>query len=210
NLNAAVAAVFAGASDMSGWLLLGLPGAIFIAGLQEAWIGIGLWVGALINWIVVAPRLREQTERYDNALTIPAFLASRFPTQAMALRLVSAISIVVFFVVYTSSGLVAGGKLFDMAFSGLFTFGGLSDYQTGGWLTLLVLLVYPSVGRFVAVSLTDFVQGCIMMLELVIMPSVVLYGQAGGGLYPAAETLCSVNDPAGYLSGPQGLPFIGW
>src|SRR3546814_8738306 len=84
---------------MSGWLLLGLPGAIFIAGLHEAWIGIGLWCGALINWIIVAPRLREQTERYDNALTIPAFLASRFPTKAMALRVVSAVVVVVFFVV---------------------------------------------------------------------------------------------------------------
>src|SRR3546814_15699219 len=77
NLSPAVAALSAGASDMSGWLLLGLPGAIFIAGLHEAWIGIGLWCGALINWIIVAPRLREQTERYDNALTIPAFLARR-------------------------------------------------------------------------------------------------------------------------------------
>lgn len=210
NLNPAVAALSAGASDMSGWLLLGLPGAIFIAGLQEAWIGIGLWCGALINWMVVAPRLREQTERYDNALTIPAFLASRFPTQAMALRLVSAIIIVVFFVVYTSSGLVAGGKLFDMAFSGLFTFGGLSDYQTGVWLTLIVVLVYTSVGGFLAVSLTDFVQGCIMMLALVIMPIVVLYGQGGGGLSQAAETLSSVTEPAGYLSWTQGLTFIGW
>ncbi|MFT0548623.1 sodium/proline symporter PutP [Allopusillimonas ginsengisoli] len=210
NLNPAVAALSAGASDMSGWLLLGLPGAIFIAGLQEAWIGIGLWVGALINWIVVAPRLREQTERYDNALTIPAFLASRFPTQAMALRVVSAIIIVVFFVVYTSSGLVAGGKLFHMAFSGLFTFGGLSEYQTGVWLTLIIVLIYTSVGGFLAVSLTDFVQGMIMMLALVLMPIVVLYGHGGGGVSQATETLATITDPAGYLSWTQGLTFIGW
>ncbi|TEA80000.1 sodium/proline symporter PutP [Allopusillimonas ginsengisoli] len=210
NLNPAVAALSAGASDMSGWLLLGLPGAIFIAGLQEAWIGIGLWVGALINWVVVAPRLREQTERYDNALTIPAFLASRFPTQAMALRIVSAVIIVIFFAVYTSSGLVAGGKLFDMAFSGLFTFGGLSDYQTGVWLTLIIVLVYTSIGGFLAVSLTDFVQGCIMMLALVIMPIVVLYGDGGGGISQAAETLSTVTEPAGYLSWTQGLSFVAW
>lgn len=210
NLNPAVAALSAGASDMSGWLLLGLPGAIFIAGLQEAWIGIGLWVGALINWVVVAPRLREQTERYDNALTIPAFLASRFPTQAMALRVVSAVIIVIFFAVYTSSGLVAGGKLFDMAFSGLFTFGGLSDYQTGVWLTLIVVLVYTSVGGFLAVSLTDFVQGCIMMLALVIMPIVVLYGAGGGGISQASETLATITEPAGYLSWMQGLSFVAW
>ncbi len=210
NLNPAVAALSAGASDMSGWLLLGLPGAIFIAGLQEAWIGIGLWCGALVNWIVVAPRLREQTERYDNALTIPAFLASRFPTKAMALRVVSAVVIVVFFVVYTSSGLVAGGKLFHMAFSGLFTFGGLSEYQTGVWLTLIIVLIYTSVGGFLAVSLTDFVQGCIMMLALVIMPIVVLYGHGGGGISQASETLSGITDPAGYLSWTEGLTFIGW
>ncbi|NYT57948.1 sodium/proline symporter PutP [Alcaligenaceae bacterium] len=210
NLHPAVAALSAGASDMSGWLLLGLPGAIFIAGLQEAWIGVGLWVGALINWIIVAPRLREQTERYDNALTIPAFLANRFPTKALALRIVSAVIIVVFFAVYTASGLVAGGKLFQMAFSGLFTFGGLTDYQTGVWLTLIVVLIYTSVGGFLAVSLTDFVQGCIMMLALVVMPLVVLYGQGGGGLDQAAQTLSTVTEPANYLSWTQGITFVAW
>src|SRR5690606_39122093 len=113
---------------MSGWLLLGLPGALYAAGLVEAWIGIGLFVGALVNWIVVAPRLREQTERYDNALTVPQFLANRFPSRALALRMTSAIIIVVFFAVYTASGLVAGGKLFSSAFGDLFNIGGMSDY----------------------------------------------------------------------------------
>src|SRR3546814_17365079 len=100
----------------------------------------------------------------------------------MACRGVSAVVVVVFFVVYTASGLVAGGKLFEMAFSGLFTFGGLSEYQTGIWLTLIIVLIYTSIGGFLAVSLTDFVQGCIMMLALVIMPVVILYGQSGGGV----------------------------
>src|SRR5690606_29636185 len=104
-LSPAVAALSAGASDMSGWLLLGLPGALYATGLVEAWIGIGLFVGAFVNWIVVAPRLREQTERYDNSLTIPAFLANRFPSRAFALRVVSAVIVVVFFAVYTASGL---------------------------------------------------------------------------------------------------------
>ncbi len=85
-LSPQVAALSAGASDMSGWLLLGLPGALFVTGLADAWIGIGLFVGAFVNWIIVAPRLREQTERYGNSLTIPAFLANRFPSKAMALR----------------------------------------------------------------------------------------------------------------------------
>ena len=110
-LSPAVAALSAGASDMSGWLLLGLPGALYASGLVEAWIGIGLFVGALLNWIIVAPRLREQTESCGNALTIPEFLANRFPDKAILLRVVSAIIIVAFFAVYTAAGLVGGGLL---------------------------------------------------------------------------------------------------
>lgn len=185
NLSPAVAALSAGASDMSGWLLLGLPGALYVSGLVEAWIGVGLFVGAFVNWIVVAPRLREQTERYDNALTIPEFLAKRFPTQASALRLVSAMIVVVFFAVYTASGLVAGGKLFSTAFDG--------GYQTGVWLTLGIVLAYTVIGGFLAVCLTDFVQGCIMMLALIIMPIVVLYAGDGGGFAQAGETLSGVE-----------------
>src|SRR3546814_1830023 len=97
-----------------------------------------------------------------------------------------------------------------MAFSGLFTFGGLSEYQTGIWLTLIIVLIYTSIGGFLAVSLTDFVQGCIMMLALVVMPLVILYGQGGGGLAQAAETLSTVTEPAGYLSWTQGVTFVAW
>jgi SSS family solute:Na+ symporter len=201
NLPPAVAALSAGASDMSGWLLLGLPGALYAAGLVEAWIGIGLFIGALVNWIVVAPRLREQTERYDNALTIPEFLANRFPTQATALRLVSAMIVVVFFAVYTASGLVAGGKLFSTAFNG--------GYQTGVWLTLGIVLAYTVIGGFLAVCLTDFVQGCIMMLALIIMPAVVLYAGDGGGFAQAGETLSGIE---GFTLSwwTEGMTFIGW
>jgi SSS family solute:Na+ symporter len=192
DLPPAVAALSAGASDMSGWLLLGLPGALYAAGLVEAWIGIGLFIGALVNWIVVAPRLREQTERYDNSLTIPEFLANRFPSQATTLRMVSAVIIVVFFAVYTASGLVAGGKLFASAFEG--------SYQTGIWLTLGIVLAYTVIGGFLAVCLTDFVQGLIMMLALIIMPAVVLYAGDGGGFGQAGET----------LSGAEGFTLSWW
>lgn len=207
-LSPKVAALSAGASDMSGWLLLGLPGAMFVSGLGSAWIGIGLFVGAFFNWLLVAPRLREQTVHYGNAITIPAFLANRFPTRAMSLRTVSAIVIVLFFAVYTASGLVAGGKLFQSAFSDIISIGGLSDYATGVIVTLGVVLIYTVVGGFLAVSLTDFVQGCIMMLALVIMPAVVLFGEGGGGFSQASETLNSV-DPT-LLSWTSGLTFIGW
>ncbi|WP_424931971.1 sodium/proline symporter PutP [Amaricoccus macauensis] len=200
NLPPAVAALSAGASDMSGWLLLGLPGALYAAGLIEAWIGIGLFVGALLNWIIVAPRLREQTERYDNALTIPEFLANRFPSRAVLLRVVSAVVVVLFFSVYTASGLVAGGKLFMTAFDG--------SYQMGVWLTLGIVLAYTVVGGFLAVCLTDFVQGCIMMLALIIMPVIVLFAGQGGGFSQASDTLSAV-DP-NYLSLTSGLTFVGF
>ncbi|MDX1816340.1 MAG: sodium/proline symporter PutP [Marinobacter sp.] len=207
-LSPKVAALSAGASDMSGWLLLGLPGALYVSGLASAWIGIGLFVGAFFNWVLVAPRLREQTVHYGNAITIPSFLANRFPTRAVALRTVSAVVIVVFFAVYTASGLVAGGKLFESAFSGIFNFGGLSDYSVGVVITLGVVLAYTVVGGFLAVSMTDFVQGCIMMLALVIIPLVVLFGEGGGGYAQASQTLNQV-DPK-LLSWTEGLTFVGW
>lgn len=206
-LSPAVAALSAGASDMSGWLLLGLPGALYATGLVEAWIGIGLFVGAFVNWIVVAPRLREQTERYDNSLTIPAFLANRFPSRAFALRVVSAVIVVVFFAVYTASGLVAGGKLFSSAFGDLNPTS-ISDYSVGIWLTLGIVLIYTVIGGFLAVSLTDFVQGCIMMVALILMPAVVLFGQGGGGFSQASETLATI-DP-NFLSWTEGLTIIGF
>ncbi|GGY64419.1 sodium:proline symporter [Marinobacter zhanjiangensis] len=208
SLSPKVAALSAGASDMSGWLLLGLPGALFVSGLASAWIGIGLFVGAFFNWVFVAPRLREQTVHYGNAITIPAFLANRFPTQALSLRTVSAIVIVIFFAVYTASGLVAGGKLFESAFAGVISVEGMTDYAVGIVITLGVVLAYTVVGGFLAVSMTDFVQGCIMMVALILMPAVVLFGEGGGGYAQASQTLNEV-DPT-LLSWTEGLTIIGW
>lgn len=206
NLHPAVAALSAGASDMSGWLLLGLPGALYATGLVEAWIGIGLFAGALANWIFVAPRLREQTEKLGNALTIPEFLANRFPDKALALRLTSAVIIVIFFAVYTAAGLVGGGKLFESSFAGLFGETDMSDYMLGIWITAGVVLAYTMIGGFLAVSLTDFVQGCIMVVALVLMPAVVLMGDGGAG--PVSATLNAI-DP-NFLSLTAGLSFVGF
>ncbi|WP_375290253.1 sodium/proline symporter PutP [Qipengyuania sp.] len=206
NLHPAVAALSAGASDMSGWLLLGLPGALYLAGLSAAWIGIGLFVGAFVNWIVVAPRLREQSEARGNALTIPEFLANRFPESATALRVISAIVIVLFFTVYTASGLVGGGKLFESAFADLLPAGtGMTPYAAGIWITALVVLAYTMVGGFLAVSLTDFVQGLIMLGALVVMPLVVMFGPGGS----SGESLTQVP-VEGFLSLTQGLTVLGF
>lgn len=201
DLPPSVAALSAGASDMSGWLLLGLPGALFVSGLAQSWIGIGLFIGAYLNWIIVAPRLRQQTEEYDNSLTIPGFLGNRFPSTARLLRVVSAVVIVAFFAVYTASGLVGGGKLFVSAFGG--------SYMTGVYLTLGIVMIYTVMGGFLAVSLTDFVQGCIMMLALVIVPIVILTTGQGDGIGVAAERLRTEVDP-NFLSMTAGVTFLGW
>lgn len=205
SLSPSVAALSAGASDMSGWLILGLPGALYAAGLVEAWIAIGLFIGAWANWRIVAPRLRSQSEERGNALTIPAFLANRFPERATALRVVSAVVIVVFFAVYTAAGLVGGGKLFATSFAGLAPGLGVSDYTLGIWVTALVVLAYTMVGGFLAVSLTDFVQGVIMLVALVLMPLVVMFG-AGGS---AGGSIAAVQQE-GFLSLTHGLTLLGF
>ena len=204
NLHPAVAALSAGASDMSGWLLLGLPGALYLSGLVEAWIGIGLFVGAVVNWLLVAPRLRQQTVQFGNALTIPQFLANRFPEKAIALRVTSAIIIVIFFAVYSAAGLVGGGLLFESTFIDQPVMG-LSPYMAGVMITALVVLAYTMVGGFLAVSLTDFVQGCIMVVALVVMPLVVLFGD---GLHASTQALRAV-DPD-FLSWFGGLSVVGF
>ena len=200
NLSPGVTALSAGASDMSGWLLLGLPGALFVSGLSQAWIGIGLVVGALANWIIVAPKLRHQTEFYDNSLTIPGFLAARFSSQGTLLRIVSAVVIVVFFAVYTASGLVGGGKLFVSAFD--------AQYMTGIWITAIVVLIYTTMGGFLAVSLTDVIQGSLMMLALVVIPLVVLFSEAGVSSSEAVTSM-TAYDPE-YFSMTKGITLLGW
>jgi sodium/proline symporter len=177
-LSPSVAALSAGASDMSGWLLLGLPGAAFVAGLSASWIAIGLFAGALLNYIIVAPRLRVHTERTGDSITIPEFFEKRFEDRSHALRVIASLVIIIFFTLYTSSGVVAGGKLFESAFG--------ADYELGLWLTVGVVVVYTLFGGFLAVSLTDFVQGCIMFVALVLLPAVA-FSQLGWEFTGALE-----------------------
>ena len=182
-LGPAVSALSAGASDMSGWMLMGLPGAMYLTGLSASWIAVGLLIGAFANYLIVAPRLRVYTERANDSITIPDFFENRFQDGTHLLRVVSAIVIVVFFTLYTSSGMVAGGKLFQSAFG--------FDYSWGLWITAGVVLAYTMIGGFMAVSLTDFVQGCIMFVALVLVPVVAL-GHVGG-VDGAIETVRSVD-----------------
>ncbi|GLK52543.1 MAG: sodium:proline symporter [Oceanicaulis sp.] len=207
-LNPAVASLSAGASDMSGWMLMGLPGAIFATGMSEAWIAIGLMIGAYFNYRLVAPRLRVYTEIADDAITIPDFFEKRFADHSRMLRVISAVVIIIFFTLYTSAGVVSGGKLFEASF-------GL-DYRLGLFLTAGVVVAYTLFGGFLAVSLTDFVQGCIMFVALVLVPVVTIMQLGGFG--PTVDALSTLSVDVGgweksYLSMiPQeslGLAAIG-
>lgn len=193
DLGPGVTALSAGASDMSGWLMLGLPGAIFLSGLGQAWIGIGLVIGAYLNYRLVAPRLRTYTELAGDAITVPDFFEERFHDKSHALRLISALVIIAFFTLYTSAGMVSGGK-FAVASLGM-------DYTTGILLTAGVVVTYTVMGGFLAVSLTDFVQGCIMFVALVMVPAVAwmtLGSDFGSGLAAAeASRGLSLTDMVG-------------
>lgn len=173
NLSPAVTALSAGASDMSGWLLLGLPGAMYADGVVSAWIAIGLTMGAFLNYLIVAPRLRVYTEVADNAITLPDYFANRFEDKSHLLRVISAIVIILFFTVYTAASLVGGGKLFESSLN--------LSYGTGLWVTAGVVVVYTLFGGFLAVSMTDFVQGVIMLFAMVIVPIVALTDLGGVG-----------------------------
>jgi len=180
-LSPAVVALSAGASDMSGWIMMGLPGAMFITGFSSAWIAVGLIIGAWLNYILVAPRLRIYTEKANDSITIPDYFSNRFADNNNILRVISAIVIIIFFTLYTSSGVVAGGKLFESSF-------GLS-YETGMYVTTGVVVLYTLFGGFLAVSLTDFVQGCIMFVALVLVP-LVTYSLLD---QPLQATLTEIN-----------------
>jgi len=165
-LNPWVAALSAGASDMSGWLLMGLPGALFVSGMSELWIAVGLLAGAWANWTYVAPRLRSYSEVADDSVTIPSFFENRLGDKSRTIRLVSSTIIVVFFTFYVSSGMVAGGKYFESTFGG--------EYLTGMLIVAFITVAYTFIGGFLAVSYTDAVQGMIMFCSLVIVPVMAL------------------------------------
>ena len=183
SLSPSVAALSAGASDMSGWMLMGLPGAMYISGISSLWIGIGLVIGAFLNYLIVAPRLRTYTEIANDSITLPDFFENRFEDKSHMLRLVSSVVIIVFFTLYTSSGIVAGGKLFESSFG--------MDYELGLYVTAGVVVAYTLFGGFLAVSLTDFVQGCIMFVALILVPFVAI--NEVGGISEMHESITTIN-----------------
>lgn len=166
-----ISALSAGASDMSGWLLMGLPGALYLSGLVEFYIAIGLSIGALLNWLFVAKRLKIYTNSISKSLTIPDYLEARFNDNQHILRLLCASIILIFFTFYIASGLVGGAKLFETTF-------GL-DYNYALIIGTLIIVIYTFFGGYKAVCWTDLIQGFLMLFALLIVPIVMLYHLGG-------------------------------
>ena len=208
-LGAWVISMSAEASDMSGWMLMGLPGYAYVAGLNAGWIALGLGLGTLANWKFVAQRLRKYTELANNSLTLPDFLLNRYQDKSNLLRIVPAVFILIFFIIYTSSSFVASGKLFETVF-------GLPYL----WALVLggsVVIFYTSVGGFLAVVWTDFIQGIMMFCAIFLVPAMAAY--ALGGIAATEAAVRAVN-PAFFepLTKPDGsamtfvelISLLGW
>lgn len=165
-LGAFVAALSAQASDMSGWLLMGLPGSIYALGTGQIWIAVGLFIGTVCNWLFISKRLRRYTIRANNSLTLPTFFENRFRDKKKILLLISSVTIVIFFLVYTASALAAGGKLFTSIFG--------MDYKLALSIGAIVILTYTFMGGFWAVCSTDFIQGMLMLVALLAIPLLAL------------------------------------
>lgn len=161
-LGGAVAALSAGASDMSSWLLMGMPGSIYVGGLKEAWAVIGLVIGAYCSWKFVAKPLRIYSEVAKDSVTLPAYLDNRFRDNSKMIRVVAAAAVLLFFIFYIASGLLAAGVLLSLTFK--------MDYTTALWLGAGIIMLYTSIGGFLAVSWTDFFQGTFMLFCLLLAP----------------------------------------
>lgn len=197
SLGPAVTALSAGAADMSGWLLMGLPGGIYVTGLADAWIAIGLTLGAYANWFFIAPRLRSYSQVANDSITIPGYLENRFKDSSKLLRIVSGLVILIFFTFYISSGMVSGGVFFESSFG--------IDYKVGLFIVGGVTIAYTLFGGFLAVSYTDFLQGLMMLIALLLVPIIGIFFT--GGPTETFNTIRAV-DPT-LLDFFKGTTFVG-
>lgn len=196
SLGPVVSALSAGASDMSGWLLMGLPGALYVSGFVESYIAIGLSIGAFLNWVFVAKRLRIYTSVIANSITIPDYFETRFDDDKHILRIICAIVILVFFTFYVSSGLVGGAKLFESTFG--------IDYTHALTTGTIIIVLYTFLGGYKAVCWTDMIQGLLMMSALIIVPLVMLSNLGG---YEAAISIVQEIKPQN-LSMGEGVSLL--
>ncbi|WP_158379953.1 sodium/proline symporter PutP [Candidatus Williamhamiltonella defendens] len=203
-LGSLVTALSAGASDMSGWLLMGLPGAIFLYGISSSWIAVGLIIGAYLNWLFVAGRLRVHTEVNKDSLTLPNYFSNRFNDQSKFLRVISAFVILVFFTIYCTSGIVASARLLETTFE--------MPYSTALWLGVAATIAYTFMGGFLAISWTDSVQATLMIFALILTPIMVMLSVGG---FDAAITMIKVKNAANLniferLNGIAIISLLGW
>ncbi len=183
-----VTAMSAEASDMSSWLLMGLPGVAYFFGIAEAsWTAIGLAIGTYLNWLIVAKRIRRYSHKAGNAITLPDFFSNRYRDSSKLLLFISAVVIIIFFIPYTASGFVACGKLFSNLFG--------VDYLPAMIISSLVIVAYTALGGFLAASTTDFIQSIVMSIALII---VLGFGVSVAGGFDAV--IANANELTGYLS----------
>ena len=182
-LGAWVTSLSAEASDMSGWMLMGVPGFAYLAGLNAGWIAVGIAIGTWANWHFVAARLRKYTELADNALTLPEFLQNRYHDTTNLLRIVPAIFILIFFVIYTASGFVSAGRLFETVFG--------IPYEYAIFIGAGSVIFYTLVGGFLAVARTDFIQGIMMFFAILVVP--ICGTMASGGFERTLAEVASVQ-----------------
>ena len=186
-----VTALSAEASDMSGWMLMGVPGLAYSVGISGLWIAVGLIIGTWFNWTFVSKRLRNHTEAANDAITMPEYFKNRFHDKSPALSIIASLFILVFFLIYTSSGFVAGGKLFNTIFH--------LDYTWSLFITAGVVVFYTFLGGFLAVSSTDFVQGTLMFFAIVAVPVAGAFALGGPG-----DTVALIQSQF-----PNGLSLLG-
>lgn len=195
-LSGMVAAMGVGASDMSGWLMLGLPGAVYLLGLDQIWMPIGLVIGAYFNWLLVAKRLRIYTEMANDSLTIPAYFQNRFAEKKPYIRVITAIVVLVFFTFYAAAGFVGGANTFMILFD--------VSYLHALIITALVVVLYSCIGGFLVVSWLDLLQGFLMLFAL--LCAAIFAFSLLGGVGSVVDTVAGLG--AGHLNIIRGVQFI--
>ncbi len=198
NLGGWTAALSAQASDMSGWLLMGLPGSVYLAGTGEVWIAVGLLIGTVLNWYLVSSRLRKYTIVAGNSLTIPSFFQNRFRDKKGVVKIVSAVIIAVFFTVYTASAFSSGAKLFQTLFGN--DTNADRVYFIGLVIAAVVILIYTFMGGFKAVCTTDLIQGFMMIIAILSVPIVAYAILTWDSGFSTALSSNGVSNPENYLN----------
>ena len=218
NMNGIVSALSAGASDMSAWVLMGLPGSIYLLGLGQVWISIGLLIGTVLSWIFVAPRLRRFAIKADDAITIPQYLSNRFKSASPVLKIACAVIFVIGYCFYAASSVYACGLLFNTLIPSL-------SKEVTMIISTVIILAYTLLGGFNAVCWTDFFQGLLMLAALMIVPIVALFVlNATGNLEPVVtpenyynllssgkfdwQSIASILTGLGWGLGYFGMPHI--